>query len=408
MLKKRGSLLDQGCVLAFLVALMGYMPTARGSDRLVWVGTLALLLLRTLWLLVRREIRFAMDVNLFLYMLLFVWGLLSCFWSVSISDFRTYTTTCFPVVICAVVCLSAYIGQRIEPNRFLHLLILAGVLAGIRYCLYTDWSMLTSDYYLRGSFGRLLDDVTNYNNYTMVISGSCVLALYYAIVDNKRRFYVPAVILLGILLLGGSRKNIVTMPLIALIFTLFAGSATKRLKKLLMVLAVVAVALYLLMTLPALAQIQKAMRGMIGGLLESSEIEVDGSTQQRMQLIQWAIDVWAEHPLIGVGWNNYRFYNEARLYAHNNYAELLASLGIVGFLLYYAMFLRVGYILGSGFLHRRVRKEDVLLLGFSISMLIMEYGSITPYAKERLILMLVIFYWHSCVTRRKTYRFILK
>lgn len=408
MIKNRETILDEGLVLLFLVALLGYMPTARGSDRYVWAGTLALLLLRTIWLAANREITFPMDVNLFIYILLHLWGLVSCFWSVNLQSFSDYTMTSFPVVLCAVVCLCAYIGRRIEPNRFLSLLIIAGVIAGLRYCYYTDWTTLSTDYYMRGSFGRLLDDVTNYNSYTMAISTSCVLAFYYAIVEHKRKAILPAVLLMGILLIGGSRKNIIAMPLVALIFALFTGDGIKKLKMLVILLLILAVGLYMLQTVPALAQIQSSLEGMLAGFGLGEETEVDISTEGRMTLIEQGIQVWTEHPVTGVGWNNYRFYNTERLYAHNNYVEMLASLGIVGFLLYYAMFIRVGYLLCSAFWHRRVRKEDILLLGFSMSNLIMEFGSITLYFKERVIWVLILLYWHSYVTGRKTYQFDLK
>lgn len=408
MSKKWEEWLDQGVVLLFLIALIGYMPTARPSDRMVWIGALALLLLRTVWLAARREVYFCMDVNLFLYVLLFVWGLLSCFWSKDIREFRTYTMVSFPVVLCAVFCLSAYIGQRIEPERFLYLLIAAGVAAGLRYCLYTDWSGLAAGTYLRGDFGRRMDDVTNYNTYTMIISISCVTALYCAIVQHRRAAIFPALVLFVIILLGGSRKNIVAIPLVALLFSLFVGNGAKKAKILLVLLAVLAGGVYLLQTVPALSNIRSSLEGMFNGLTGSEEAQVDDSTEQRMYLMQRAIEVWAEHPVLGVGWHNYRYYNDARLYAHNNYAELLASLGSVGFLLYYAMFIRVGYILCSGFMHRRVFKEDILLLGFSVNNLVIEFGSISLYFKERMILMLLIFYWHSCATRRKTYLFALQ
>lgn len=65
--KTQATFLDQCFVLLFLVALMGYMPTARGTDRWVWTGTLALLLLRSFWLFARHELYFSLDGNLFLY-----------------------------------------------------------------------------------------------------------------------------------------------------------------------------------------------------------------------------------------------------------------------------------------------------------------------------------------------------
>lgn len=408
MRKQQDERLDQGIVLLFLIVLMGFMPTARSADRTICLGALLVLLLRTAWLVAKREVRFVVDVNILLYLLVVLWSLASCFWSKDISDCLTYFKVSLPIVLCSTVCLSSYIGQRISPERFLHLVIWAGVAAGIRYCYYTDWSSLSSGYYLRGSFGRLLDDVTNYNNYTSIISASCVLALYYAIVEHRRRDYLPAGILLVILVMGGSRKNIVAIPVIAVVFSLFSGDASKKMKMLLALVAASLVGLYLLETVPALEQIRKSLEGMLNGFRSGEEEMVDGSTQQRMYLMQQGIQVWKEHPFLGVGWNNYRYYNDAKLYAHNNYVELLASLGIVGFLLYYAMFLRVTYILGSALGNRRLRKEDVLLLGFCGNTLLTEIGAITLYNKERVVLLLVIFYWHSYTTKRKTYQFVLK
>lgn len=405
---KRDALLDSCFVFMYLVALMGYMPTARGSDRYVWIGTLALLLLRTLWLFVKHEIHFSMDVNMFFYILLFLWGLLSCMWSLKIGEFRTYSTVAFPVVLCSVFCLGAYIGQRIDAYKFNCLIILAGLLAGIRYCIYTDWSGLSSDYYMRGTFGGLLDNVTNYNSYTMMITPSCVLSLYYAILENRKKFYIPAFTLAAILVMGGSRKNIVAIPLIAVIFTLFSDNGTKKLKKILFMTGAVLIGFYLIMNIPALSQIKKAMEGLIGGLFDGSEAQADSSTEDRLYLMKRAIEVWAEHPFIGVGWHNYRYYNDSGVYAHNNYAEMLASLGIVGFLIYYAMFIRIAYIIFTDFRNHRLPKEDILLLGFAISILIMEFGSITPYFKERMILILLIFYRNTYVTKRPMYTFLLK
>lgn len=404
---RRARFADQIIVLLFLIALIGYMPTARSADRWVWIGTLALLLLRSLWLLARRELYFVMDSNLFLYILLFLWGMASCFWSKNISEFKSYTLTSFPVVLCAVVCLSSYIGQRIDSDRFLHLVILAGLIAGARFCLYTDWSGLADGLYLRGSFGRLLDDVTNYNSYTAILTTPCVLALYCAIVKHQKKAVIPAIVLFAILLLGGSRKNLIAIPVTALLFSLFTGNSVKKFKVLLFLLLALLVSLYLLETLPALSGIRSSLEGMVNGLSQAEEATVDGSTQERMYLMDQGIRVWMEHPFAGVGWHNYRFYNDAKLYAHNNYVELLASLGIVGFLLYYAIFLREGFFLFTAFRRSRVRQEDVLLLGYAFNSLILEMGSITPYFKERQILLLVIFYWHGHDTGKKTYRFSL-
>ena len=408
MMKKQRITLDKVIVLLFLTALMGYMTTARPTDRYVWIGTLAILLLRTAWLAVKRMIYFRFDCNLFLYILFFVWGITSCFWAKNTGQFRTYAIDSFPVVVCAVMCLAAFIGHRMEPDEFNYLFILAGVLAAARFCCYTDWSGVFSGYYMRGTFGGLLDNVTNYNNYTMIISGPCILAMYYSIVRGKRWFYPVALVLLGILFLGGSRKNIITMPLIGVMFSMFVGDTQKKLKSLTAIVLAIAVGIYVLCTVPTLYQLRDAMLGMFTGLFNSASEEIDASTMDRMYLIRRAMEVWVEHPVTGVGWHNYRLYNDLKMYSHNNYTEMLACFGIIGFLLYYAIFFRVAYIIGSGLFRRRFTHADLLLIGFSLSVLIMEIGSITVYFKERLIIMLIMLYWHSYATKRKIFQLTLK
>ena len=408
MMKKQLITLDKVIVLLFLTALMGYMTTARPTDRYVWICTLGILLLRTAWLAVKRMIYFRFDCNLFLYILFFVWGFASCWWAVNTKEFKVYAVQSFPVVVCAVMCLAAFIGHRMDPDEFNYLFIAAGILAAVRFCYYTDWSGVFSGYYMRGSFGGKLDSVTNYNSYTMIISGPCLLAMYYAIVRGKRWFYPVVLALFGVLLMGGSRKNIIALPLIGFLFSMFVGNTQKKIKSVMILAAAVAVGIYVLCTVPTLYQIRDSMLGMFTGLFNSASEEIDASTMERMQLIKGAVTVWVEHPLIGVGWNNYRFYNDLRMYAHNNYMETLASFGVVGFLLYYAIFARVAYIIGSGLYHRQFNHADLLLLGYSLSVLIMEIGSITVYSKEQLTIMLIVLYWHSYTTKRKIFQLKLK
>ena len=66
----------------------------------------------------------------------------------------------------------------------------------------------------------------------------------------------------------------------------------------------------------------------------------DVSSQNRVGLIGLALQMWSDHPILGLGMNNFPMFQtigEAGYYAHNNYVELLADLGLVGFCLYYYM-----------------------------------------------------------------------
>ena len=62
----------------------------------------------------------------------------------------------------------------------------------------------------------------------------------------------------------------------------------------------------------------------------------EGSAQLRESMASEAIRVWLEAPYFGFGTNQFRYASDRfGTYSHNNYTELLADFGIVGFLLYY-------------------------------------------------------------------------
>lgn len=259
---------------------------------------------------------------------------------------------------------------------------------------------------MRGTFGGLLDDVTNYNNYTMPISIVCVIALYQAIVKSEKKYYLAVVMFFIMLLIGGSRKNMIAVPLIGVFFALSVGNATKKIKKIFIIGCAIVAGIYALMTMPFLEQIRSSMLGMFGGLFGLESATIDVSTQERMYLIDKATSVWLDHPILGVGWDNFRENNILNVSAHNNYMEMLASLGVIGFVLFYLIFIRVLYLAVDRFIKRAIVHEDILIIGFALSYLFFEIGSVDLYNRERMILLLFVLYWHSLATGRKKYRLV--
>jgi O-antigen ligase len=74
-------------------------------------------------------------------------------------------------------------------------------------------------------------------------------------------------------------------------------------------------------------------------LLEEAELE--SSASSRMTMIREAVALTFQNPLFGVGLNNFRFHSMTGLYAHNNYAEVFATTGIPGGLLYHAIYVLI-------------------------------------------------------------------
>lgn len=126
--------------------------------------------------------------------------------------------------------------------------------------------------------------------------------------------------------------------------------------------------------------------------------EKDTSTELREGYTNLAINIWLQSPLIGVGINNFAVLNTLSQgsYSHNNYAELLAGVGIVGFLLYYYPLYRLVKKKCNNSIQRMLRIVVIVMLflevggvtysSFSIQIVyalfaICQYKKIEPFNK---------------------------
>lgn len=72
-------------------------------------------------------------------------------------------------------------------------------------------------------------------------------------------------------------------------------------------------------------------------LIMSRDFE-DNSSQVRLELILIGLRLGIEHPVFGVGLGQFGIASGTGYYAHNEWAELLATTGFIGFLLYMAIY----------------------------------------------------------------------
>ena len=388
---------NRGVVFFFLVAVCAYMPSARFTDGIVSLAALLLLLFNTVYMLFKKKCRIKIDGNLKWYLLFVLYGCMSILWSKDTTQIWLYLKTSFPVIMAGVLCCSAYINDEEDVDMFLKELVWAGTFAAIRFTLYTPWkSILSSGYFIRGMFASLLDDVTNYNNYSTHLMYISIVALYYTFLKKERKYFVPFSILLIVQALSGSRKNMVVIPIVALFMSLTQGDIKKKAKSLLAIVLCGFAAVYAFNHIAFLEKYQKVFLDLFSSI--SGNNIVDTSTMQRTYLIQTAVSVWIENPIIGVGWENFALYNDLNLLAHNNYLELLASLGLIGFAVYYSNYIRLFW----GSIRKNYRKPiNRLMQSLIISLLIVEIGSVTANSRERMFIILMVFLCHTIQEKRK-------
>lgn len=196
--------------------------------------------------------------------------------------------------------------------------------------------------------GEYIDD-----RYTVVIDGyvlnenvfgqialslSCYL-LYW----NKKRNWksmsinICVLILIVLALLSGSRKTLVSLAVFIILIIFYEyppKSIVKAFVKILGIALVLGLLYWCIMSIEALylaigIRIEELL-DFIGG-----NQTADGSADTRVQMIETATQMFKNKPFLGYGLNTFSYLTTFGAYAHNNYLELLANIGLTGCLLYY-------------------------------------------------------------------------
>ena len=130
---------------------------------------------------------------------------------------------------------------------------------------------------------------------------------------------------------------------------------------------------------------------------------MDSSTQTRQRFIQLGIEQFWKKPFLGIGIDSsgemLAQQGEHRTYLHNNFVELLACGGIVGFSIYYSIYVYLIYNLWN--LREFSKGEsDICLIILGI-MLVMDYGLVSYYQKAQYFYFMVCFIQVGILKRKK-------
>ena len=98
-------------------------------------------------------------------------------------------------------------------------------------------------------------------------------------------------------------------------------------------------------------------------------------------------------PILGIGMGNslelLASVGQRRTYLHCNFVEILASGGIIGFVIYYCIYVK---LLGGLWKYRKYRSQTTnLCIVLLLLMLIMDYGMVTYYDKQQYLYFMCFF-----------------
>ncbi|WP_102348318.1 O-antigen ligase family protein [Bacillus sp. Marseille-P3661] len=185
----------------------------------------------------------------------------------------------------------------------------------------------------------------NANDVGLKLSFAALCSIYFINKSNKKYLSIALFsfsILSTVAMFSGSRKVFLILICGILIYSFF------RLKKNIYTLfKYLPIAIIFLIIFYNVIMNVEPIYNVFGNRIEATIVTLLGDnsavseseTQVREAMVLRGIELFANQPLLGYGLGNYAIVSGYGIYSHNNYIELLTSLGIIGFLLYYSIFI---------------------------------------------------------------------
>jgi len=266
--------------------------------------------------------------------------------------------------------------------------------------IYMCLLILISDMGLRGTdaFGSVTG--IYFNRIALILDYGIFLCIYIFKKEKKGRYLLPIPLYFLVIFFTGSRKSLL-MPFAFLALFMFLGmgkDVNKIIKTFFTAIVLFFVVVFVVSINPVL---EKRVMDLVYSVVQGEET-TDASIIERTYFRHTAFEMFKESPIKGHGSNSFRAYltsiNYRHVtYCHCNFLEILATLGFIGFSLYYVMYF---CILRKG-MHNfdKNNLEKIFSISFIITEVIFEYGFVSFYFFD-LQSMIAIVYFIACNSER--------
>jgi len=220
-----------------------------------------------------------------------------------------------------------------------------------------------------------------------------IMSVFYFFNKSKRKLLLPLIILfLTVLLFSGSRKAILALMFGIFVYLLYINidKAKKFIFYSLFATLILLGVYYLIFNL-------EMFYNVIGYRLEILFGVFTGESDNiRIYMIKEGIDLFTTKPIIGNGINAFARLSSFGTYSHNNYIEMLANFGIIGFIVYYSMY---AYILFNLIFGRFDLKKVGMFLSIISIILFLEIGLVS-YREIYILLPLASAYSYIIINKK--------
>ena len=300
-------------------------------------------------------------------MLLFVLYYFTSFiWSKNIDDGLYYLNNFIQIVL-SILIVTQHIKEKADLENYLKLVLFALTYMAIVLLIRTPSTVWGSE-----RVGEIM--AMNSNTVGMYCATAWIICLYFG--EKKKLYYFLGGLFVVIAFFSGSRKALIMVLMGFCVFWIVKEQGLKKVLNIVVAIAFILIIFNQIMT-------NEKFYNVLGYRMEKTidafmgEDVQDGSADERAFYREHAIDLFKERPLLGYGANG--FVTQLReegywhvAYSHCNYTELLVTLGVVGFLLYYSVQIR---ILIKGIIKYNEQKDLIylLMLTYIVVNLLMEF-----------------------------------
>lgn len=302
--------------------------------------------------------------------------------------------------LCIVNLVMIYFLSRYEIDKEIFVRIAWSYAAGSALLI----ALLIRSGNVFDSSGRLGTDlVGNANILAAMLMVSAIYAFWLLVYTKnslwKKIILIGCVVLIyyGMFLSGG--RKYIFIPLIFLYIVLFFKTDNKGRKHLIrntvIVAALLVLVIYIIMNVPSLYDVIGQRLENLIYFIETGRILREGGAEElRAKMIEIGWNAWSESPLLGHGFDSFKYYNVQVtgrfFYSHNNFIELLYNLGIAGFIVYYWFYIKM-IITGWRERNSKPQYATYFSIALFISMLFYETGAINYSATSSFILFYLSF-----------------
>lgn len=376
-------------ILFFLYVLFTYMFVGQSGKTLyyeipmfVFIGIELVLMIKEKKILIQKNIVVLYLFSAFLFV--------SNFWAIDKNASITISKTVLFLVTSTMIMYNYFYKLDNGISILIKIIIWAGIVFSIYFFSYYG---IINCINMIFSGMRVGDEIDNVNRIGLEVAVTYLLILFEGINNKKKYLFllpIPLIVALG----TGSRKVFILLLLGTILLVLFnsENNKLKAIAKKIMILIALVVIIKIAFNTFSDFSIIKRLNSFTN--YYTGEGKVDHSTIERSLYIKYGLDEFNNHPILGIGAANSSIITSKVsgmfTYLHNNYVELLATTGIIGFALYYFNYY---YLIKKAFNKKCYEVKEKNIKNFMIILLllllILDYGQVSYYSKSLYVYFLI-------------------